>query len=182
MVKKAQKRPHNNHPAKYIHQHCSSGGVRQEFVLEKNAPRGQALKVGDNKCYFPYILTPPCSLMNTVLYGMSRGSHKFLLCAPICTVAGVQWQMSFSICSSQFWCWKFSRPWSFCKINDFTLKSFPLSESMNYSSSISLVSIHQSLLYTHTTAADLHFNILTATLVTRFGFSLSRPSASPITT
>lgn len=35
---------------------------------------------------------------------------------------------------------------------------------------------------TFETTANLHFSILTATLVTRFGFSLSRPSASPITT
>lgn len=118
-------------------------------------PGEKHLNVRDNKRYFPYTLTPRCSLMNTCFIWDVQGSHKFLLCPPVCTVAGIQRQMCLSVCSLQFRC-KFVGyfcPWSTRFKRTFKKRT-----------------------------ANLHFNILTATLVTRFGFSLSRPSASPITT
>lgn len=122
-----------------------------------------------------------------------RGSHTFLHLS-ISTVARSQWQMSllyYNICSSQLRCLPCTCTVEPSAKSESYLKGVFLITNPNY------ILPHGITFSTHSSkfrpmwlaegleenkSKSLHFSILTATLVTRFGFSLSRPSASPITT
>lgn len=78
---------------------CYKSTRSSERRLSWRTPPGERhSKVGDNKRCFPYILTPPSSLMNTWFIQDVKGPHKFLLHPPVCTVAAIQRLNSLTIC------------------------------------------------------------------------------------
>lgn len=98
-----------------------------------------------------------CHLRNS-LYGMSRLLVNSVF-SPVSTVASNQWQPSECLVITAL-----DQSRGSCGMRRVTYSSRSRSN------------------HTEENYQDSHFNILTATLVTRLGFSLSSPSASPITT